>query len=402
MARAVPAGHRPRAAIVRQTDLYEYPVKREAEALARAGFDVDLLLMRNADRPRRQRLAGVELTSLPARLHRAGKLSYAVDYSWFSLLAGVTLTVRHLRRRYDVIQVNTMPDTLVFATLVPKLLGAPVVLYMKEPVPELVGSLFGSERLARVAGRLEQLAIRFADRVITVTEEMRDLYASRGADPDRIAVVLNGADAPTMGASPAPVGVARDDGEFRIICHGTIEERYGQDTIIDAAVLLRDEMPDLRVVMVGRGGWADAMVERIAERGAADIVRFEGWVTLERLRELLGSADLGVVAQKASPYSHVVQTNKMVDYWIFGLPVVASRLRSVSRMYGDDVLEYYEPGDPRSLADAIRRLRADPARSRTLAVNGRQTLRQNGWEGQQHVYLDVMRSMLRNGAAANV
>jgi hypothetical protein len=63
----------------------------------------------------------------------------------------------------------------------------------------------------------------------------------------------------------------------------------------------------------------------------------------------LYEADVGIVAQKASPYSHLVHTNKMVDYWVFERPVIATRLRAVPETYGDSVLEYYEADDAADL-----------------------------------------------------
>ena len=124
-------------------------------------------------------------------------------------------------------------------------------------------------------------------------------------------------------------------------------------------------------------------------------MRFEGWVTRERLSELLRAADVGIVAQKASPYSHLVHTNKMVDYWIFGLPTIASRLRSVSSAYDDSVLEYFEPGDAASLAEAIRRLHDNPGRRAELARNGRAALAFTGWGAQEELFLEVYDSLLR-------
>jgi glycosyltransferase involved in cell wall biosynthesis len=117
-------------------------------------------------------------------------------------------------------------------------------------------------------------------------------------------------------------------------------------------------------------------------------------VSNHRLNDILHSADVGVVAQKASPYSHLVQTNKMVDYWIFGLPVVASRLRAVSELYDDEVIEYFEPGDAAALAAAIRRLRNDPDRRAKLAHNGELAHRRNGWATQRAVYLGVFDAVL--------
>jgi hypothetical protein len=118
---------RPRVCIVRQSDLYEIPVRREAQALAKAGFDVEVICMENPERPRRSVIGGVAVTGLPAALRRSGRLRYMIEYIWFTVLVAGVLAARHLRRRYAVVQVNTMLDFLVFSAVVPKLLGARVV-----------------------------------------------------------------------------------------------------------------------------------------------------------------------------------------------------------------------------------------------------------------------------------
>jgi len=382
----------PRACIVRQTDLYELPVQREAEALAAAGFDVEVLCMAKSDRPRRTTINGVEVTSLPAALRREGALGYACSYGWFLLLAAWTLTLRHLRRPYTVVQVNTMPDFLVFAAAIPKLLGSRVFLYMHEPTPELAETLRGPGRMVRVLERIEQRALAFADHAFAVTEPLKARYVERGARADRITVVLNGVDASNRFGAWKPSPAERDD-RFTVICHGTIEDRYGQDTLVEAAALLRERVPELRVVLAGRGSQADAVCELIRARGLEDVVRFEGWVTEERLNDLLHSADVGAVTQKPSPYSHLVHTNKMVDYWLFGLPVVAGRLRATAECYGDDVLEYYTAGDAADLARAIERLSRAPQRRAELARNGRLAQERNGWTVQRDAYLAPFRAL---------
>ena len=138
------------------------------------------------------------------------------------------------------------------------------------------------------------------------------------------------------------------------------------------------------------------MVRAIESYELQDVVQFEGWVSKARLNDILHSADVGVVAQKASPYSHLVHTNKMIDYWIFGLPVIASRLHAVSQLYDDEVVEYFDPGNASDLAAAIRRLHMDPARRAKLARNGKLAHLRNGWATQRVSYLSVFNSLLGN------
>ena len=389
-------GGRPRAIIVRQTRYYELQLQREAEALRDAGYDVELIHMRQDGTPHREVVNGIVVTTLPGSMGRSSKLRYMVDYARFFALVAGTLTARHLKRPYAVIQVNTMPDFLVFATALPKLFGSRVVAYMHEPSPELAESLFGPGRVSRALARVEQLVLRFADHSIAVTDQLKERYVERGARPEEITVVLNGADPQSLLGDWTPPDDAGDDKTFTVVCHGSIEDRYGQDTIVEAARILKPDLPDLRVVIVGRGKATDALVAQIDEADVGDVVSFEGWVTDERLRELLHTADAGIVAQKATPYSHLVSTNKMVDYWIFGLPVIASRLRAVSELCGEDTLEFYEPGDPQDLARAIRRLHDDPARREELAENGRRAEKELGWSVQREKYLGVFDALIRD------
>jgi glycosyltransferase involved in cell wall biosynthesis len=381
---------------LRQVDVYEPMVQREAEALVSAGFDVEVICMRSTERPRHVVVNGVSVTSLPVARKKAGKARYAFDYGRFFLLAAGLVALRHMRRRYAVVQVNTMPDFLVFAAFVPKVTGSRVVAYMHEPSPELAETLFGPGPLVSVLKRVEQLVLRFADHTITVTEQLKQRYVERGARAECITVVLNGVDPATVGAASVQRPLREGHG-FTLVCHGSIEERYGQDTVIEAARVLKGEMPDLRVVITGRGSRADELSRTIASAGVQDVVRFEGWVGRARLNEILLTADAGVVAQKASPYSHLVHTNKMVDYWMFGLPVIASRLRAVSETYDDTVIEYFEPGDADGLAAAVRHLRADPARRADLAAMGREAEAQMGWRVQRMSYLRVFDALAPPG-----
>ena len=241
-----------------------------------------------------------------------------------------------------------MPDFLVFATALPKLFGSRVVAYMHEPSPELAESLFGPGPREPALARVEQLVLRFADHSIAVTDQLKERYVERGARPEGITVVLNGAD-PGVSARRLDAAGLRRRRRARSRSSVTARSRIATARTRSSRLprILKPELPDLRVVIVGRGKATDALVAQIAETETGDVVSFEGWVSDERLREVLHSADVGIVAQKATPYSHLVSTNKMVDYWIFGLPVIASRLRAVSELCDESTLEFYEPGDPR-------------------------------------------------------
>ena len=53
------------------------------------------------------------------------------------------LTREHIRERYDLIHVHSVPDFEVFAALFPKLTGSKVILDIHDIVPEFYAASFG-------------------------------------------------------------------------------------------------------------------------------------------------------------------------------------------------------------------------------------------------------------------
>src|SRR3981189_2575508 len=118
-----------RACVVREHYVpQDSRVAREVEALAALGHHVDVICLRNEHQPPIERLPGVTVCRLPLRHSRGRRaLRYLTEYGSFFVLATGLVTLLHLRRRYRIIQVNSLPDALVFAASVPRLLGARVV-----------------------------------------------------------------------------------------------------------------------------------------------------------------------------------------------------------------------------------------------------------------------------------
>ena len=381
-----------RICIVRQRDYYELALRREAEALHEAGYEVDVVCLRPEGSPAVEVDNGVTLHRLPLRRRRGGPLGYLWDYVAFFLAASVTVTRLHLKHRYRAVQGNTMPDVLVFTGLGPRLLGAKVVAFMKEPTPELGETKYGSPRLGRLLRVVEQAALRFADLAFTVTEDLKQTYVDRGARADRIHVVLNGPDERHL--LQHRTDAAPDPAHFTAICHGLVDERYGHDTMVRAVALAREKIPDLRLRITGSGDYDDGLEQRIRDEGLEDAVEFLGWVDMPTLVDLLCRADVGIVAQKSSLYSNLVHTNKMFEYMLLDIPVVASRLRSTAHYFGDDAVEYFEPGSAESLADALVALHDDPERRRAMTAAAAEAYRTHSWTVQKKVYLDAYERLL--------
>jgi glycosyltransferase involved in cell wall biosynthesis len=285
-----------------------------------------------------------------------------------------------------------MPDFLVFATLIPRLLGAKVTLQMYEPVPELWATKFDSATLISLMKFVEQMSLRCAHRAFAVTQQLKDTYVSRGADADKITVILNVPDSRLFDA--APTLPAQSENGFRLICHGAIEERYGHDTMLEALSIVGGAIPGLQLRITGSGAYLDDFLMQVQAMGMQEQVQYLGYVPLSQLVTELKNSDVGIVAQKSSPYSNLVHTGKMYDYMAFGKPVIASRLRSVRAYFDGDSIRFFEPGNAQDLAAAILDLYQHPDKRQSLAHNAGLLYDRYKWENQRAVYQATYRSLL--------
>src|SRR5687768_11773742 len=103
----------------------ETRVQRQAEALIRRGYEVNVLCLRSKTEAPTEMCNGVQVIRLPVsyELHERlwGKLW---EYMHFFLLVMLKLMQLYPKKRYTVVQVHNLPDFLVFAAWWPKLWGA--------------------------------------------------------------------------------------------------------------------------------------------------------------------------------------------------------------------------------------------------------------------------------------
>ena len=379
-----------RVAVLRQGNFELDPrVQREVHALIDAGHEVDVIALRQRGQPYLERDGRLTVRRVPAPRQRGGAVAYLAEYALFFLIAFAVLTAVHVRRRYELVQVHTLPDPLVFAAIVPKLTGARVVLDLHECMPEFFATKFGTgldHPTVRAVAAGEQAAIRFADVAITCTEQMREAFVGRGADPDKVGVVHNGAEEDVFDPDRHPPR-ARDNGTFTLICHGSVEERYGLDTAIQAVASLADEIPELKLKIYGKGSQLPELRELANQLDVRDRVEFNGnWIPLEELVEAIADADAGVVAMKRDVFRDLVHCNKMYDLVAMRRPVITSRTRSVEAYFSDDAFLWFTAEDHEDLARAIRRLYAEPELGDKLVEQAAEEVEPYRWPRQREVY----------------
>ena len=374
-------------------------VRRECEALADRGDTVDMVCLRKPDEPPVETVGNVEVHRLPVQHRRGqGPVAYIREYLNFFLRAFWTLTRLHIRNRYRIVQVHNMPDFLVFVTLIPKLSGARVLLDMHDITPELFQSLYGIPEQSVTFALLrfvEQMSLAYADAVLTVNRNIRDLFLTRNPIAHKIEVVMNAPDPRYF--TPNGSGASAPNGTFRLLHHGQILRRYNFEVALEAFALARRHIPNLRLDIYGDGeeGYIEELQRTVRARGLHRDILFHGRVPVEQVPGLIRNAHLGLVPCRKDVFvDRVMLPVRLLEYVVMGLPSVVSRVGTVESYFTDDEVAYYPHNDAGALARRIVELHADPQRRTGLARHARTAFRRYEWPRMKARYCRVLDMLL--------
>src|ERR1700683_3944780 len=243
--------------------------RRSIDAFLAEGATVDLICLGNKNDAKGELPEGVKVFRVPLKHPRRGKFEYAFRYGTFILISSLTFALRSLGRRYDLVYVHNMPDILVASSLIPKLMGAKVVLDLHDPMPELMMTIFRTpedNRSVRMMKRLEKWSIGRTDLAVTVNVACKRIFSSRSCSAEKIAVVMNAPDGQIFPFREARLSVSpRQDGNrpFVIMYHGSIVERNGLDLALDALARVRETIPGAELRIFGS---QTAFLDRVMDK----------------------------------------------------------------------------------------------------------------------------------------
>ena len=381
--------------------LGEIRVQREAKALIDRGIEVDVICLRRPGEPARDAEYGVQIYRLPVKRNKQyGVVMQLLEYLAFFILASWRLLKLYLKRRYATIQVHNLPDFLVFSALLPRLLGARVILDLHDLMPEFYAARFGNDLTSfpvKLVALQEKLSCRFADHVITVTKAWRQTLIERGVPAAKCSVVMNLPDPAIFKLSgdgttrpPAPAQRAF----IQLFYHGNVTYRYGLDLLVKAFARVHSQRPDTRLLIHGRGDYQMELQHLIDKLGLSQAVTLStALIPLEDLPALIKSADLAVVPNRHDIFTDGILPTKLMEYAALGMPTVASSSTAIRAYFSDDMVRFVPGEDERALAEAILEVVNDPQRLKQFAVNIRRFNQTYFWGREAQAYVALVETL---------
>ena len=222
-----------------------------------------------------------------------------------------------------------------------------------------------------------RLAYHLADRVLSVSYQLRDLHVSRtGFDPDRITVIHNGVDRTRFYPDPATrarirqeFGIAED--QFCVGCVGNLFPVKGHLTALQGIEGLAAQNRNFRLLLIGEGPEREKLEGFLAQRPDwKHRVQLLG--TCHRVPELLQAMDVYVLPSIAEGIS-----NSLLEAMASGIPVVATVTGGNPEVVIDGESGLLFPiGDASMLTGHLLRLEADKKLRADLAERALRRVRE--------------------------
>ncbi|HET9218514.1 MAG TPA: glycosyltransferase family 4 protein [Terriglobia bacterium] len=374
--------------------------RRAAEALVGAGMEVDLICLRESATDSVSTVVkGVNVRRVPMARRRGGILGYLYQYLAFFLISSAIIIRRSFTHRYAMVYVHNMPDFLVFAGTVPKLMGAKVVLDLHDPMPELMQTIFDLPATARsvsVLKFIERWSLRFADSVITVNRACAKLFASRGCPSSKISVVMNSPDEEIFRPKPSSVKSPLNGSKpFVVMYHGSLVERNGLGLAIEAFARLRSSVPSAELRIYGtQNSFLERVMQSVRSQGLEDCVRYLGPKPLEQIVEAIGQCDVGVIPNQRSIFTELNTPTRIFEYLALGKPVIAPNAPGITDYFDGESLIYFDLGNAEDLAQKLEYTFRNPEKVRETARRGQEIHLRHTWRAERGTLLNLVSSLL--------
>jgi len=374
-------------------------VKNEAETLVSAGHAVSVHALYTPGLTPRLEVLGSGVTVIRHGRNQGLRLikprKHTARRNRFELLMLLVSRVfTHLavlfslvKQRPDVVHAHDV-NVLPTAWLAAKFSGARLVY----DAHEISSGREGYRKIGRIVACIEKWIMPRAAGTITTTDARAKFFA-RAYKVKRPLVLQN---------RPRLVSVQGDD-RLRstlglsepypiVIYQGGQQPGRGLERLVRCAL----DVPHAYFVFVGGGSLHDDLKQLAEDLGLQARVFFIPTVPLAELPYFTASADIGVQPIENTCLNHfTTDSNKLFEYVVAGLPVVASDLPEIGKVVKQhDLGLLVKPGDTGALSEALNTLVERPDLRASYSENALRAANTLNWEEQEQGLLELYSKVL--------
>lgn len=185
---------------------------------------------------------------------------------------------------------------------------------------------------------IEKRTLRHSDRIIAVSDKMKDFVIGMGAERSRVFVVKPGISLEKFDPSikgdriREKYGIKKDD--IVLLFMGWLYNFSGMKEV--AREMAKNKRPNVKLLIVGEGDAYNELQRIRREKTLEDTMIMTGRRPYEEIPELIAASDICLLpADPGEKVMHDGLPAKIFEYLAMGRPMISTRLRGVMREFGE-------------------------------------------------------------------
>ena len=365
-------------------------VENEAVSLVKAGHEVFLFCLKYADEKASEVINGIKVKRYISNKleYKLSALAYTVPFYQFLMEKKMHQFINETN-----IEALHIHDIRIAGAVfnVNKHFKLPVVLDLHDNMPEVM-KLY--PHLQKFPGKYiisplkwkkkEKEFIEKANKVISVSPEFLENLAERiPSAKEKLVLVPN-----TIRESfykdykVDETIVNRYKNNFVLLYLGDTHLRRGLQTAIESLTSLKENIPNIKLVIVGKNTTDVVLKQQVADLKLEEFVDFEGWQNVSLFQSYILSSAICISPLHRNLQHDVAYANKIFQYMSLAKPLLVSNATAQKRVVENNKTGLiHNDRDVNDFSDKIRTLYNDEELRNQLGQNGKQFIENEfSWE----------------------
>lgn len=356
-------------------------VENEAISLIEKGHEVFLFCLKY-----HKNEGDILINGIKVKRYQSNKLEYKLSALAYTFPFYTHLLKRKIGRfltKYKIETIHIHDMRIAEAVFkANKILKLPTVLDLHDNMPEIM-KLYS--HLQKFPGKQlispkkwkqkEEEFIEKATKVITVSQEFIEEVVERTKiSRDKIVLVPNTVHQSFYKNAVIDHSIVEAyKNDFVILYLGDTGLRRGLQTAIDALVILKKKITNVKLVIVGISSTDSILKQQAIDLKLENQVDFQGWQVVSLFPSYIVASDVCISPLLRNIQHDVAYANKLFQYMSFGKPVLVSNAIAQKNLIEktNSGLVHMEK-DVQDFANKVLQLYADPALCECLGKNGKQ------------------------------
>lgn len=373
----------------------EYPkdfrVRKEAESLVEQGLEVVIICPRKKDIPEFEVVNGVSI-------YRFGDNYTFVKKGIYDILGAINFVnpffkkgIKKALKKYDIthLHVHDLPLAKTALRFKKKIEGK-VVLDLHENYPEglKVWANWNKSSIIKLKNRIffayrrwlsyEKKMVHQCDLIIAVVEEMKNRLVDLHQVPvEKISVVTNSEKKEFSNSETNTSLAIQYKDNFLVSYIGGIGPHRGLDTAIQGITEAKDQIPNLKLIIVGSGSPAVIahLKSIIEEKDLDQYVEILGYHPFSEVWALMKHSNVNIIPHQSNSHTNNTIPHKLFQIMMTDSPLLVSSCAPLKRVVeSNDAGFVFEANSASSFAASIIQIHNDKKEAQKRSLNAKEAV----------------------------